>query len=1728
MKEQIPALLNVPYGYRSCKTAFSPKLYVSILFLMIGIFFGNMATATSYLTRQSGHWNSSSTWSTYQCGSATNTGSFPMAGDDVTICSGHTVTLTANASCAAITVQSTAASTTLIVGDWTLTVSGQVFIGAPANNNTLWTNEISIGAGSLTAGNIQFNPGGNMAYALLSLATGTINCTGDLDFGLNLGPSGARALTVTSTGTINIEGDFGSNNYPGTFNAGSGTVNCKGATAQLICGYTYNRLKINNNADVTLLSAATITTLTIGDATPNSNFYDYGSTITPGTGSTLNLTSGTYNLGSPSSATTWPAWATINMASGTTIGYNSGVAQTVSSIPSYQHLTMSRTGTKTLGGNISVAGNLNIASGSSLNMGTYTANRATAGGTLTVAGTLSLAGSSGGQTGSNFPTNYSTLSMTDGTVSYNNASGGQTIYATPAYNNLTLANTSGTQNAGGALTVNGTLTTTAGSTLNMGTYALGGTLGSITNGGTIRTQNTGATPVATGKTWGGTMIYDAAAQTVVAGTYNNLTLSGSGTKTLGGSTATNGDLLIGTGVVANLGTVTTHTANTLHLASTSTANGTWGSTSSIAANTNNTFFAATSGYVTVIVSLSGSWTGATSSDWGTASNWTTGIVPLASSDVIISTSSNPPVISATAVCSNITINSGGALTIIGSNALTVAGNWSNSGTFTANSSTVHFNGSAAQTMVGSSAGTFSTLSVNNTTGVTLGAAQTITTLTIGDVTANSIFNDGGYVITPGSGSTMNLTSGTYNLGSVSTATSWPAWATRNIAAGTTIGYIATPNQTVSATPAYQNLTLGGANWKTIAAGLSTIAGNLTLSSGAVALPNGFTVGGNLIANGGLALSSATVNVTGNFSGNGQILNFGGTPVINVGGDWNFSGTSADPLNATFNGTGSQALSGIVTTYSNTPSSAIITVNKASGTLTLGSNISIGKFVLTRGVFDPAAYKLSLLPGGTATLTAGTLRVGATSLSTNYSFTPSPPAGFTIEYYHANPTISNSLTYQNLQFSGSGTAGASGALTIQGNLTNTGGGTLNFGANNVTLSGTVAANSIAGYTTTGLTQMTKTSGTATFTGNVSGGALTINGGGTLNLGSGLTQTFTGLWTRTNGTLDGGSSTVNFTAATVGSGTGGTFTPNTGTVAYSRAEAQTVPVLTYNGLTLSGSGAKTFATGPTVNGVLSLEGTATPTILSGTITYGSNSTLQYNKAATFSSTTTEWPATFSGTGGVIIKNSGAVTLDGTKAVGAGLSIESGSALTIPSAMALTVNGTLTNSAGNTGLVIQSNASATGSLIHNSASIGATVNRYISGNAEAWHFISSPVSGQAISGSWTPAGSYTDGSGYDFYAYSEPSNMWLNKKDLANNIASFNVGQGYMIAYQASNPTKTFAGNLNNGSTSIAITRSGTSTYVGSNLVGNPYSSSIDWKADPGWTRTNLVSNGSGYDLYIWNQTVDNYGVYNSASVTDAGTNSASRYIGPMQGFIVAASGSGNLIMDNNVRVHNNAGTWLKNTETESNTIRIKALSENGYGSDEAIVEYGHAGNTGGAEKMFSFVETAPSVYLPKDNTDYSISFLKSVTDTYLVPLNFKAGADGTYRMEFTFDPSAFTMAELEDHSTGMRQNLKESTVYSFSSGTTDAADRFTIHFGAVGINEDEAAGQLRAYVYNNNLYIENEAAKAILQLFDLKGRLIESVSFNETGLICHPLQIPAGLYVVRLQTETSVKTAKVFVK
>jgi hypothetical protein len=243
------------------------------------------------------------------------------------------------------------------------------------------------------------------------------------------------------------------------------------------------------------------------------------------------------------------------------------------------------------------------------------------------------------------------------------------------------------------------------------------------------------------------------------------------------------------------------------------------------------------------------------------------------------------------------------------------------------------------------------------------------------------------------------------------------------------------------------------------------------------------------------------------------------------------------------------------------------LNDNNGTFSLNSgSVSVGGLVVLNA--DSGASATLTMAGGAQT---GTLTLsGSSPFSTPGAGTATFTAtgtGATVIYSNPAPTI-RATTYQNLEFNGTGTAGADGALTIQGNLSNTGGGTLDFGANNVTLSGTATANSIAGFTTTGTVSMTKTAGTATFTGDVNGGALTINGtGSTLNLGAGLTHTFTGTWTRTAGTLNGGFSTLKIAGTT--SGTGGTFTAGTSTVEWNGAGAQTIAGVTYSNLVVSGS-------------------------------------------------------------------------------------------------------------------------------------------------------------------------------------------------------------------------------------------------------------------------------------------------------------------------------------------------------------------------------------------------------------------------------------------------------------------------------------------------------------------------------------------------------------------------------
>ncbi len=125
------------------------------------------------------------------------------------------------------------------------------------------------------------------------------------------------------------------------------------------------------------------------------------------------------------------------------------------------------------------------------------------------------------------------LSFDQATVGTTNVLNSLEINTTNS-NNITLLN---------PVVLNGSLTIAQNQSFNLGTNALTGSVNTIINNGTLFTQNTTANPLPSGRNWGGigTVHYNAptSAQTIVSGTYENLTLSSSGGSVASGALTVN-------------------------------------------------------------------------------------------------------------------------------------------------------------------------------------------------------------------------------------------------------------------------------------------------------------------------------------------------------------------------------------------------------------------------------------------------------------------------------------------------------------------------------------------------------------------------------------------------------------------------------------------------------------------------------------------------------------------------------------------------------------------------------------------------------------------------------------------------------------------------------------------------------------------------------------------------------------------------------------------------------------------------------------------------------------------------------------------------------------------------------------------------------------------------------------------------------------------------------------
>ena len=572
---------------------------------------------------------------------------------------------------------------------------------------------------------------------------------------------------------------------------------------------------------------------------------------------------------------------------------------------------------------------------------------------------------------------------------------------------------------------------------------------------------------------------------------------------------------------------------------------------------------------------------------------------------------------------------------LGSSTLNLSGNLSGSGTLTASTGTVNFNGTSAQTAGGY---TYNILKANNAVGVTLAGAATISTLTIGDLTANSIFKDGGFVVTPRAGSVLNLTSGKYNLGSATVGTSWPEWDTRNFAAGTTVAYVSNVAQTVDILPHYPNLTFSGAGTKTPDAGALSVSGNLTVSAGTLELNT----------------NNNPVDVTGSITNSGTITV--GSGAISLGGNWTNSGTySRSTETVTFNGSSAQTIGGGVTTTFNN-----LTISNTSASVTLGHDVDVsGTFTVNAGAtLALSSYNL----GGSSAPSGVTMFCGAIKGS---SITGSGSLCL-----GGNVTVTSS---------GTGTDGAtiSAPISLVANRTFTvasGGGAADLvissvisNAYGVTKAGAGTMKLSASNTYTGLTTISEgtlklgTAGGATYTPlGTTGSGTIVNSGATLDLngftlGTAEALTLNGTGIAGGGALTNSSATAASYSGLITLGSASSIVANAGNI--NITNAGTITGATF-GLTLGGSG----------NGsVSSIIGTT-----SGTVTKSGTGTWTFSGASTYTGLTTVSAGTLK------LGAAGGATNTPLGTTGSGTTVSSGAVLdlngfTLGTAEALTLNGT-----------------------------------------------------------------------------------------------------------------------------------------------------------------------------------------------------------------------------------------------------------------------------------------------------------------------------------------------------------------------------------------------------------------------------------------------------------------------
>ncbi|MBS1595487.1 MAG: hypothetical protein JST90_14315 [Bacteroidetes bacterium] len=533
-----------------------------------------------------------------------------------------------------------------------------------------------------------------------------------------------------------------------------------------------------------------------------------------------------------------------------------------------------------------------------------------------------------------------------------------------------------------------------------------------------------------------------------------------------------------------------------------------------------------------------------------------------------------------------------------------------------------------------------------------------------------------------------------------------------------------------------------------------------------------------------------------------------------------------------------------------------------------------------------------------------------------------------------------------------------------------------------------------------------------------------------------------------------------------------------------------------------------------------------------------------------------ATISGGGRVVLNGTTAQTFTGNTSLNtltvnktAGTTTISGT-VNVNTALVLT-RGNVTAGSGSV-VTLKSTGSGTAYLDNfTSGTAGTwtgnlTVERYVSNATVGYRDISSPVSNAKVS-DWAADFTVTGANGVNcWYAYSPyPTLQYYSEStntpttDYYGGFISSTAGtnpltpmRGYAARLYTAPLTITTTGTPGNGTVSTTITKTNTSnpSADGWNLIGNPYPSPISWNAVKALNAGK--TDGSAYLFQATGEYTGNWATWNGT----VGTNGATDQISSTQAFMVLASATNTISVNNTVRVAATASPFFKTAGgPQADEIR---LTLTGAGNSDEIVSYSDANATAGYDAGYDAAKIAAgsSVYLSFDMPakEIAINVMDQLTEVTVLPLKIAATDAGDYTLTATELNTDGLTAYLKDNQSGTLADLSTTAPVLHLAASQYYTGRYSVVFKksasttATGVQNVIPENQAHIYAYQNKIYIVRTSSNAAdIEVTNLLGQTVAQLkSTSEKTEFEMPANEP-WYAIVKLNENGKVTVQKVII-